>query len=280
MIGRGISRQGLAVPREQACPENLELDQYLPEWDEASQDGSPPDRVRLAVLLAGVAVGLGGAYTFLVFLSLHHPALAFRQFVNDPRWDHVLGGPLVLANLLAAILLIGCRPEKWWKSRSLLLLAVSAAALGFWGVEHAHYFGWNQPVHRRSDDPFTVLCLRSIALVRIATLADLAAVIATVAEAADATRLRRATVRAAAVAFGLWLLLALTHIDWQHRPLQWGNIRDPVSYGLLVGSILARAISAGMAAILCGLAFKVAHRQAKEKRAREWCLLGERSDWL
>jgi hypothetical protein len=255
------------------------VDTYLPGWDGSSQDDSAPARARLAFLLAGVAAGLGGAYMFLVFLSMHHPIPAFRQFVNDSRWDHVLGGPLVFANMLAAMLLIGCRPDNLWKARSLLLLAVSAAALGFWCVEHAHYFGWNQPVHRRSDDPFTVLCLRSISLVRIATLVDLAAVIAAVPGARDSARLRRTAVRAAVLAFVLWLILAVTHIDWGQQPLQWRNFRDPVSYGLLVGSIIARAISAALAAILCGLAFAVSHRQAKERRAQECSLLGEHRDW-
>jgi hypothetical protein len=149
------------------------------------------------------------------------------------------------------------------------LLAVSAAALGFWCVEHSHYFGWKQQSHRGADDPFTALCLRAITLVRMVTLVELAAVVATVPGGRDFSRLRQSAIRASVLAFLLWLVFALTHIDWEGRPLEWRAIRDPHSYALLVGSILARAVSAGLGAAICGHAFVNATRQGKEEEPDE-----------
>lgn len=241
------------------------VDTYMTDWERSARDASLRARVQLALFLAGAAAGLGGGYMLLVFAALSHPAL--RPFVDDPRWDHFLGGPTVVANVLAALLLIGCRPERPWRARSLLLLAASAAGLGFWVVEHSHFFGWNRQVHHGAYDPFTVLCVRSIGLVRIVTLADLAAVVATMSGSRESTRLRNAAVGTAMLAFVLWLVLAVTHIDWGAQPLQWRNIRDPHSFGLLAGSIFARAVSAVLAAILCGSAVMTSRGQGKEKMA-------------
>lgn len=231
------------------------MDFDMTEWERSTREVSRVVRARMALFLVALASGIGGAYLFLVLAGMHNPDPALRRFIDDPRWDHWLGGPTSIVNLLGALLLLGWSPEKSWRWQSILLVAVCMGGLGFWVVEHSHFFGWNQPNHRGANDPFTVLCLRSIALVRVVTLTDLAAMVATKSTGKEPAPLRRAAILAAVVAFLLWLFLAFTHIDWANKPLRWQNIRDIESFELLAGSILARAVSYCLSAGLCGYAF-------------------------
>src|SRR6185312_11305894 len=138
-----------------------------------------------------------------------------------------------------------------------LLLTACAVGLGFWCVEHSHLFGWSNRAHTGGDDPLTILCLRSIALIRIVTLADMAATAADARGDRRSASLRAGAAGAALLAFFLWLVLASTHIDLRHRPPRWRDIRDPISFELLANSILLRGISSGLAAMLCGHAFSL-----------------------
>ena len=184
-----------------------------------------------------------------------------RRWVDDPRWDHFLGGPTAVASLLAAFLLAGLRSDKAWRARSTLLLATSAIWLGFWCAEHSHFFGWPNRGHLGGNDPMTILCLRLISLIRIVTLADLAVAAADLQSNPRAAAFRATTVGTAGLAFVLWLILALTHVDAKQRPPQWRNIGDPISFDLLAGSILLRGSSGVLAAILCGHAFSLSRRR-------------------
>ena len=204
-----------------------------------------------AFALAAVATGFAGAYLLLVSAALYLPGLALRRFVDDPRWDHLLGGPTLLVNSLAALFLIGCRAGRHWRATSALLLAACAVGLGFWAIEHAHFFGRVAGGHVGPNDPLSILCLRLVALLRVAALGGLAAAVPAGSGSQDLARLARVTVGAAVLAFTLWIVLAATHLDLGHRPPRWTNIRDDQSFALLAGSILARAISFVLAAVFC-----------------------------
>src|SRR5262249_35031948 len=148
-----------------------------------------------------------------VFLSMNSRNPAFRLFMNDPRWDHFLGGPLLVANFLSSILLIGCRPGNAWRARAWSLLVVTVGGAGVWCVDHALFFGWHQADHAANQHPVNALWLRVLALVRVVTLAELSALIGTEPEGPSLDSLRGQTIRAATMAFLMWLLLEVTHVD-------------------------------------------------------------------
>lgn len=246
------------------------------DWLRSFDDGPRPTRDRAAFFLAAVATGLGGAYLLLVFTSMRLSNPALRRFVDDPSWDHLLGGPTAVASLLAALLLTGWRSDKAWRARSMLLLTACVVGMGFWCVEHAHFLGWSNRPHTGGNDPLTILCLRSIALIRLVTLAELAVAAADVRGNRKYASFRAGAVGAAFLAYFLWLILALTHIDLGHRPPQWRDIRDPISFELLADSILLRGLSGGLAAILCGHAFWISHHRGQEEWDAESFSLEER----
>jgi hypothetical protein len=246
------------------------------EWQQFFDDGPRPRLARLAFFLATAATGVGGAYLVLVFASMQISNPALRRWVDDPRWDHFLGAPTAVASLLAALLLTGLRSEKAWRARTTLLLTVSAVWLELWCVEHSHFFGWTNRPHSGGDDPLKILCLRSIALIRVVTLADLAVAAVDLQGSRGVTALRACAVRAAAFAFVLWLVLALTHIDVNQRPPQWRDIRDPISFNLLAGSILLRGLSGVLAAILCANAFSLTSPQRRTEGGPDRFTFGER----
>jgi len=94
-----------------------------------------------------------------------------------------------------------------------------------------------------------------IALIRVVTMAELVALFMADLSGRHTLRLGRAAILMACSAFLLWLLLSLTHLDWAQVPPQWRNIQDPRSFALLAGSILARAVSSMLLALLCGRAY-------------------------
>ena len=222
------------------------MEAYAVDWHRSPDDGPRPARYRLAFLLAAAAMGIGGAYLLLVFASLQVANPDFRRFVDDPRWDHFLGGPLAIADLLAALLLTGCRPERSWRVRSVLLVTASAVGLGLWCVEHSHFFDWAERAQAGGDDPLTILCLRSVALIRVVALAGMAALAADVQRRGDGATLRDGAIGAAFLAFLVWLALAITHIDLGQLPPRWRDIHDPMSFQLLASSILLRGLSYGL----------------------------------
>jgi hypothetical protein len=231
------------------------VDNSRVDWQQPIDRGPRLARDQLAFLVASAATGLGGTYMLLVAAALLAPIPGLRRFVDDSRWDHFLGGPALIANLFASLLLlVGDRMSRATRSQSLFLVAVNVTGVGFWCAQHAHFFGIPGRIPPLADDPFMALSLRLIALLRIVTLAKLSAEVAVVPGHRDFTSLRRATIHWAVVAFCLWLVLSLTHLDWARRPLAWVNIRDPRWHQVLAGSIFARGISFLFAAILCAQA--------------------------
>ncbi|QEH32721.1 hypothetical protein OJF2_12000 [Aquisphaera giovannonii] len=82
--------------------------------------------------------------------------------------------------------------------------------------------------------------------------------------------LRNQTIRTATLGFLMWLLLELTHVDLRQAQPQWLPIRDLSSYGLLIGSVLTRAIASIMLGLLCGLAFAASGRRLREAQEAEY----------
>ncbi|WP_165226548.1 hypothetical protein [Aquisphaera insulae] len=239
-------------------------------WGSTDDRGPKPDRERLAFFLVSLSAGLAGAYLLLVFLSFNSRNQAFRGLVNDPGWDHYLGGPLMAANVLASILILGCRPGKEWTTRAWTLLIVALVNGAFWCVDHAHFFGWDQADHGRLQDPVWILWIRCLALVRVVTLAELAALVAAEPGSTSFSPLRGQTIRIAVTAFLMWLFFEATHVDAQQAPPRWLPIMDLASYGLYVGCILTRALSSISLAILAAAAFLASSRRIDAARATEY----------
>ena len=225
-------------------------------------------RDRLAFALSASATGMVGAYMLLVTAGMFPPFFRLRPFIDDPRWDLYLGGPSLVANALAALLLLGGNRAKGTQARAVLLVLACLTGLGFWCAEHAHRVGIGQAGPPLGNDPLRILGIRLVALVRIAVLADLAALSATVRGDSGFDSLRRSAISMATVAFLLWLFVSVVHLDWGAWPLRWRNIRDLNYYLLLAASIFCRAISFGAAALLCGHASARARRDLEAIRAK------------
>lgn len=246
-----------------------------PEWDQPATPARGLARQALAFFLATAAMGLGGAYSILVAAAMTIESPPLRQFVNDPRWDHFLGGPLVIVSVLAALLLLGGgRHSGGWMIRCLLFAVVTATGLAAWSVNHAHFFGFGNACHAPDNDPIAILMLRLIALVRVVTLAGLATDVAMASGRMDTSQLRTVAINTAAIAFLLWLFVALTHLNWQARPLAWRNIRDQQAYTMLMLSNFSRGISSVLVAALCAQAFSAARAEAEAIRKSERDLFG------
>ena len=208
-------------------------------------------RARLAFLLATAATGLSGAYYLLVAESLREDIPAFRRVVDDPRWGYYLGGPSLLVNFIAALLLVGYRSDRRWRGRALPLATVSAAGLGYWVVHHGHLLGLRVAGLRGDADPLNVLLLMMIALIRIVTLTELAATALGASSTQETSGLRWMALGTAVASFLLWSTLAMTHVRLADGQLRWRDFGHPAWVYVLCMSVLIRAGSFIMAATLC-----------------------------
>ncbi len=238
------------------------MDRFLVEEEPPDSLGVRLARDQLAFLLASAASVASGAYVLLVAGRLLFPTPDLRRLVDDPRWDVYFGGPMLVANLLAAILLVGGdRTTRGWRARAWVLAMSCVASLIYWWADHASMFGRGGPILRAAADPIQVFSLRLIVLIRLVTLSELAGWAADDPDRRDFEPLRRLAIGAASLAFALWLLFAITQVRWEW-PLRWRNFLDPQTYLLMLGSTVVRGASSFLVAILC------AHASAASRRRR------------
>ncbi len=240
------------------------------EYDGLLDELTAISREHRGFVLAGAASFASWVYGGLVAvaasISWINPWL--RKFVDDPRWDFVLGPPILLTTLFASVLLMGSQRGKPWRRRCLLLFSTTVLFLIYWCTDHHELVGRAEPIHRGANDPALVLLLRAFVLVRVIAIAQLSEPLV-VAVMPNAWFTRWLAVWSALAGFVFWGILSLAHLDWDGTTLRWRNIENLQWHVVLVASLAARALSNGMALVSCVLACRVLRTRIRELKRAE-----------
>lgn len=238
------------------------FEQIPNDWHEPI-DLRPRYRVRrVAFFLASAAMALYAFSALCFALATLGQSLFLWNMLRSPWWVRLVGLPLVSGRLIASLLLLGRWADPSWRSRSSLLALLSLIDVGYWSLEYASALGLPFVPAGQGADGLGLVISRVIGIIELTLLASLGSEITTELGWFEGLAIARVAKATAGVGLTLWLIVAVHQLDWRGGfPPRFLNWRDLETYLIFIGSLVARAVSAFLVAIICSNACALCSRK-------------------